>query len=244
MPKFIRLVSIFLLLLPAAGSSAEVVVADDFEDESIGLPPTSPDVGDYGTLAGDIDVILGFPGRRVRVADNVTDGSGLLGYEPTQNPVGIRVAYLYRIEDTGTPTGVNAFSNEFTFFPPGTNLTLHWNPNGNFEVNFVTSDGGEDAFTAPAFHWDYGIDWPVVVEVDPAADRYRIRIMGGLIVDRPLPGEVTTFQRLYFTTNFPTTGAFQVDDVLAVPDPTALAAGAAALAALATRARSLLHPRG
>jgi len=52
-----------------------------------------------------------------------------------------------------------------------------------------------------------------------------------------LPGEVTTFQRFSFGSNFPTTDAFQVDDVLAVPEPAASAAGAAVLVGLTALAR-------
>lgn len=238
-----RLLMAVLLLLPALESSAAVVAADDFEDERIGLPPVSPDVGSYNTFSGEVGVILGFPGRRVRVADDATDAGSRFGYEPTETPTGARVEYVFRIEDTGTAVADNAFVNEFVFFPPGTNLSLLWAAGGNLRVRFVTDDGGEDDFTLIAFAWDTDIDWPVAIEVDPARDRYRIWIQDALYVDRPLPGEVTTFQRFSFASNFATTGAFQLDDVLAVPEPGPTAAAAAALPALVAIGRSTVRRR-
>jgi hypothetical protein len=225
------------MLLPAAGWSQEVLL-DTFEDDVVGLAPTTPDVGSYsGSFLGAPTVIdPGDGNQRLRCLDDATDGGCRISYQPTGSLDRALTEYVFRIESGATASGgINDFDQQLILSPPGTNLSIEWSAFVRQLGVRIFAGGGESQFFVAGYQWAFDTDYFVEIETDASTDRYTLSIDGQVLVDDDLGADFTSLDRLTFRTAEPTLGAQQIDDIriAALPEPGSALCAVAALVTLA-----------
>lgn len=236
-----RTLSLFIclaavLLLPA-GASAQDVLLDTFEDDTIGFPPLFPDVGFYsGSILGTASVINTSGGnKRFRCFDEATDGGCRLGYQSTA-PLGRALTeYVFWIGEGATASGgPNDFNQQLILSPPGTNISIEWSAFIRQLGVRIFADGGETQFFIQGFQWAYDTDYFVEIETDADTDRYTLRIDGQEKAAGDIGVDLLSYDRITFSSGLATLGLFETDDVRVsmLPEPSGMVAVATVLGTL------------
>jgi hypothetical protein len=210
------------MLLPAAGWSQEVLL-DTFEDDVVGLAPTTPDVGSHsGSFLGAPTVIdPGDGNQRLRCLDNATDGGCRISYQPTGSLDRALTEYVFRIENGGTASGgPNDFDQQLILSPPGTNISIEWSAFARQLGVRVFAGGGETFAFVSGFQWAFDTDYVVEIETHADTDQYVLFIDGQEEATGDFRGvDLEKADRMSIRSGFSTLGALQIDDVRLTPPP-------------------------
>jgi hypothetical protein len=226
---------VMAMLLPAAGWSQEVLL-DTFEDDVVGLAPTTPDVGSYsgGFLGAPTVIDPGDGNQRLRCLDDATDGGCRISYQPTGSLDRALTEYVFRIENGGTASGgPNDFDQQLILSPPGTNISIEWSAFARQLGVRVFAGGGETFAFVSGFQWAFDTDYVVEIETHADTDQYVLFIDGQEEATGDFRGvDLEKADRMSIRSGFSTLGAFQIDDVRITPLPEVggVAAAATALA--------------
>jgi len=223
------------------------VLLDTFDDEQVGMPPVSPDIGSYfGVPLGEQTIVdPGDGDLRLRCNDDSAAGGCRFTFEPTGSLERAVTEYLFRVEEGASSAGANDFDQQLVLSPSGTNLSIEWSAFiGQLGIR-IAAAGGETQFFVPGFQWVAGTDYLVEVETDATTDTYTVTINDELLVDDDLGADFSALDRLSFRTGFSALGAQQIDDVriAMLPEPSPGWLAAASVASLAWRARRRPGPR-
>ncbi len=129
MPSLLGIALAALALLLPVAASAQDVLLDTFEDDTLGMAPLFPDLGFYsGSILGTATVIdPGDGNQRFHCLDDTTGGGCRLGYQSTAALERALTEYVFRIESGATASGAaNDFNQQLILSPPGTNISLEW----------------------------------------------------------------------------------------------------------------------
>lgn len=243
MPRALALLTCLALtlVLPAAASAQDTLLAT-FENDTLGSPPTFPDIGFTSGLPSGTQTVIdpGNGSQRFRCLDDATDGGCRLGYQATQPLARALTEYVFRIESGATASGAaNDFNQQLILLRPLTNptpaiISIEWSAFAHELGLRIFAGGMEDPFVISNFQWAFDTDYFVEIETDADTDEYRFSIDGQELAGGPLGGDFMAQDRITFTSAFATLGAFQTDDVRVspLPEPGGLGAAAAVLGTL------------
>jgi hypothetical protein len=233
---------VFSALIPAAAAAGSTVIfLDDFDNESIGSLPSSPDIGTYSIYpsAGTHTVVNpdGNGDLRLRCDDPSASTGCSFNFAPTVSPTQRTVSeYLFRIESGAIASGfANDFVQQLVLLPLGNNVLVEWAAQGNLAGVRIHSGGQqqEQAFFS-GFVWAADTDYFVEIETDPVANTYEIFIDGEPMASGTITTNFSGLDRLIAKSGSSTKGATQIDDIVIteVPEPSAAASMVAALGTL------------
>jgi len=202
---------IFVLVICQGSTlAAGEYLLDTFDDDTVGMQPNGPETG-WASYGGDAThtVILYNKEQQLSSADSSAASGILIGYTPTYHPETFGVQYLMRIESGASLVGINAFLQELTFSPIGSNLMLYW---GNDKKFYVDVTPGSTIATGVS--WKFDADYIVEWDIDCVNDEFSIIVNGKYLVEEePLGSDFSSVNALYFASNFNTTGTQVIDEV-------------------------------
>jgi hypothetical protein len=234
--KTFAVLSIVFAGIPSA-AEANVLLLDSFSDDVVGNSPNGAEIGSayYNGVANQGGANVSYSvfndngNQRLHVSSlgpaNSAANGGIVEYFPTASASNFQVDYFFRIDQGAGVTGLNAFAQEITLNPFGTNLELLWSDQQTLFVG-VTAPGDSGFTTAnTGFQYALGTDYQVSWLVDGAANVFSILVNGNAIVsNQALPTAITGFNELAFSNNFATVGVQTIDEVRisSVPLPSAV----------------------
>ncbi len=190
---------------------------DTFSDDTPGGLPNGPEVGSasYAGPAGK-HVVISLAGGdlRLRSIDGLATDSMLITYTPIAVSELARIGYLMRIESGSVLVGLNAFVQELTFSPLGANIFLYWAYDNRLYVR-ITRPGLPDTTIPTGYSWKFDTDYNITWIIDMAGDKFTLLVnLMPLLKEEAIGVDVTDLNRLYFVTNYDTTGSQLLDNVM------------------------------
>lgn len=209
-------IPILLLALVSTNPStltAQDVLLDTFQDDTVGQLPNGPEIGSYGVMIGTYSVIDVSGNQWLRSSSMAPTGAAMRWLVDGSPSGRIRLSYLLLVESGSNLSAINALGQDFrleTASGGGTGVGLEWGADMMWRIGTSSQPIGSFVFDRV-----YSVEWTI----DTASDTYDLVIDGQGLVSGTVPNDPTVMSWMSTSANVATTASWHIDNVRATVVP-------------------------